>query len=646
MGRPVILSNGSMLVGLNEFGLVHDFYFPYVGQENLTNARSLQHLIGIWVDDQFSWLDDGSWQTSVDFEADALVSKISAQHYGFSLKLEFTDFVDNEYTAFCRQIKVTNLGDREREVRIFMHQVFQISRRGRADTIIYVPDGNYLYDYKGRCALLISARNSRGEPFDQFSIGNFGIEGKEGTFRDAEDGQLDGNLVEHGSVDSVLRCSLKLGAGTSDHVDYWVVASFSQIDAESIHKTLLDHGFHSRLDETRAHWSQWLAIASPQTTQINEKYKDIFKKSMMLVKAHIDKRGGIIASGDSSIYNYGRDYYSYVWPRDGALTMLTLMKLGFSDEPKRFFEFCIDTINPNGYMMHKYQVDKSIGSTWHPLMHRRHPELAIQEDETALVICALHYYLQKFPDERFMEFAYSNLVRPAANFMTRFIDDQTNLPHASYDLWEERFGTHTFTVVVTKAALLSAAEIAQRLNHQDSARVWREAADRISQAMPQLYDSELGRYRKGQYLNDKGELELNNSADTSTLYAFIEFDPKSLAAEEVIHTAETIQGRLFNSSPSGGVVRYEHDSYFLAHSEYLGNPWIICTLWLARYFINKEETAKATEMIEWTLSSSSPSGTLAEQVDPADKHQVGVSPLVWSHAELINTLLDLHGLNS
>ena len=76
MGRPVVLSNGQLFVGLDESGLVHDFYYPYVGLENLTNARSIQHKIGVWVDNQFSWTDDGSWDIKVDFEVDALVSDI------------------------------------------------------------------------------------------------------------------------------------------------------------------------------------------------------------------------------------------------------------------------------------------------------------------------------------------------------------------------------------------------------------------------------------------------------------------------------------------------------------------------------------------------------------------------------------------
>ena len=73
MGRPVVLSNGQLFVGLDENGLVHDFYYPYVGLENLTNARSLastKSASGSTA--QFNWTDDGSWEVKVDFEDDAL----------------------------------------------------------------------------------------------------------------------------------------------------------------------------------------------------------------------------------------------------------------------------------------------------------------------------------------------------------------------------------------------------------------------------------------------------------------------------------------------------------------------------------------------------------------------------------------------
>src|SRR5215469_9625319 len=101
-----MLGNGGLTVGLNESGLVHDFYYPYVGLDNLNTSRSLHHKIGVWVDGAFSWVDDGSWQIDVNFEANALVSEITMRNEGLQVELSFNDFVDSEFNAFCRQITV------------------------------------------------------------------------------------------------------------------------------------------------------------------------------------------------------------------------------------------------------------------------------------------------------------------------------------------------------------------------------------------------------------------------------------------------------------------------------------------------------------------------------------------------------------
>src|SRR5579872_1133611 len=97
MGRPVVLSNGQLFVGLDENGLVHDFYYPYVGLENLTNARSSQHKIGVWVDGQLTWTDDGSWQIHVNYEDTALISHVSFHYAELEVSIETQDFIDSEY---------------------------------------------------------------------------------------------------------------------------------------------------------------------------------------------------------------------------------------------------------------------------------------------------------------------------------------------------------------------------------------------------------------------------------------------------------------------------------------------------------------------------------------------------------------------
>ncbi len=640
MGRPVILGNGALTIGLNEHGLVHDFYYPYVGLENLTTARSLHHLIGLWVDGVFSWVDDGSWSIQVSFEPTALVSSVSMHSDALKIELQFQDFVGSDTDAFCRHIRILNHSDSTREIRLFMHQVFQISHGGRADTALYEPDEKYILDYKGRVTLLIGGRTADGKAFDQFAVGNYGLEGKEGTFRDAEDGELSGSAVEHAGVDSVIRFAQTIAAFDEVGVDYWIIASDTQQAAEKVHLTFMKEGLEPLLEKTRKRWHTWLDRSTLQRRSVHPSLSEPLTRSLLIIKAHIDKRGGVIASCDSSIYNYGRDYYSYVWPRDGAFVLWPLIRLGYKIEAKRFFEFCADIMHPDGYMMHKYQPDKAIGSTWHPLLHGRHKELAIQEDETAIVLFMLGEYLDYSQDAEFVEKLYERFIKPAADFMHKFIDKQTGLPHASYDLWEEKFLTNTYTAAITYKALVVASALADKFGHDDDYAHWKSTADTLLENQDIFYDKERLAWRKGFLLSQDGNLNFDNTLDVSSWYGVFMFD-YIRDKQQLIDGAKTIERELLNSAPIGGVPRYEYDHYFASSPAYKGNPWFVTTLWLAQYYIRIGNSAAASDLIQWCLNCAGTSGVLAEQVQPETGIHTGVSPLVWSHAELVNTILDV-----
>ncbi len=643
MGRPVILGNGALTVGLNESGLVHDFYYPYVGLDNLTTSRGSFHRIGVFVDGVFSWVDSADWQTNVDFEDTALVSSVVMKNERLHVEFSCQDFVDSEHNVFGRHVVVKNGAATQREIRLFFHQAFEISRGGRGDTALYEPNENYILDYKGRCSLLIYSQTSQAKPAEQFCVGLSGVEGKEGTWRDAEDGNLSGNPVEHGGVDSVLANIMNIESGAEAAVDYWVVAADSQYSAERIHRVIKDEGLPERIAKTRLYWSQWLATSHEGLHVLPEKEQAIARKSLMIIKSHADKRGGLVASCDSSIYNYGRDYYSYVWPRDGAYAMWPLIRLGYTEEPKKFFAFCRDIMSPEGYMMHKYQPDKAIGSTWHPLLHGHRSELAIQEDETAIVIYMLYEFYKESGEKDFVESLYATLVQPMADFMYKYRDLATKLPHASYDLWEEKFLTHTYTTAMVYRALKAAARLADIFEFPDDAVRWRQAASEIATGSTLLYDSESNILRKGFLVHEDGTLSFDNTLDVSSAYAATMFAPKAIGQTPTQNTFEAIEKRLLNQSPSGGSPRYEHDGYFASKPTYKGNPWFVTTLWLAQYYLQVGRDDEAKKLVDWTLEHALPSGALSEQVDPTTGEPTSVLPLVWSHAELINTLLDLYG---
>ncbi|HET8991465.1 MAG TPA: glycoside hydrolase family 15 protein [Candidatus Saccharimonadales bacterium] len=637
MGRPVVLSNNQLFVGLDENGLVHDFYYPYVGLENLTNARSTQHKIGVWVDGDFKWTDDGTWKTEIDFESEALISKINLSSSELQIDLLLQDYIDSSTNSLIRHITITNKSEHERNVRLFMHQVFQISRAGRADTAIYVPDGNYLLDYKGRYCLLIAGKFDDGEVFDQYAVGNYGIEGKAGTYLDAEDGELSGNAVEHGGVDSVIRFNKSLRGGSTATLDYWIVAASSQTDAQNIHMEFNGLNMAERLNEVRANWNSWLNDTGVNIPDFN---KSELEKSLLIIKAHCDARGSVLASGDSSIFNYGRDYYCYCWPRDASYALWPLIRLGHHEEAMLFFEFAKDTMHKDGYLMHKYQPDRAIGSTWHPLIHGRSKELAIQEDETASVVFMMGEYFESTKDSIFVENIYHSFVVPAANFMSEYIDESTGLPHASYDLWEEKFLTSTYTVCTVIAALEAASKLAVAADQPADAVKWQTVADGIRNNLDKLY-TDQNYFVKGFLLQADGTLEYDNTLDISSLYGPYMYANLPLDDPRLTATAEAIEQRIANVTPSGGVLRYEKDNYFLSKQQYPGNPWIVSTLWMAQYYATTNHIDKAKQMLEWALSRQLHSGALSEQFDPENGSSLGVTPLVWSHAEMVNTILDL-----
>jgi len=58
--------------------------------------------------------------------------------------------------------------------------------------------------------------------------------------------------------------------------------------------------------------------------------------------------------------------------------------------------------------------------------------------------------------------------------------------------------------------------------------------------------------------------------------------------------------------------------------------------------IEKGYPEKAEDILEWSLNFMMPTGALPEQIDPVTGQFVSVAPLIWSQAEFVNTVFDLH----
>lgn len=643
MPKSLVLGNGNILVGFDIFGQIKDFYFPYVGLEDQVNGFC-GNKTGVFVDGQMNWLNDGEWEIKIDYQKEALASNVKALNRRLELELNFVDVVYNEKDIFIKKILIKNLADRQRQIKVFFNQQFQFYESNRGNTAYYNPQLKAIVHYKGKRVVIVSGLLDNNS-FDDYATGLMGIEGKQSTAVDAEDGFLSKNAIEYGSVDSTIGFSMMLDAnGGSKTFHYWIVVGQIFKEVQELHKYVLARSPEQLIETTQNFWRAWVNKLNFSFYRLDQNIVDLFKKSLLIIRTHIDNRGGILASCDADMLQYGRDTYSYVWPRDAAFIVIALNKAGYSDIAKRFFEFCNDVIDDSGYLLHKYRVDKSLGSSWHPWLKNGELQLPIQEDEIASALYALWKHYEATKDLEFIESIYNSFIKKAAEFILNYRESKTGLPFPSYDLWEEKFGISTYTSASVVAALEAAANFAKLLGKETARKKYAAAAQEIKEAiLKNLYDVQSKFFYKLLNVKD-GSIQYDKTIDISSFYGIFNFNILDIDDLKLTELVKTVEDVLFTKTEINGIVRYLDDDYYRANNNSVSNPWIICTLWVAQFYLTRAKNEKDLEIVkkylQWVAERSVLSGILSEQVNPHTGEQLSVAPLIWSHAEFVNTVIE------
>ncbi|OGF97816.1 MAG: glycoside hydrolase family 15, partial [Candidatus Glassbacteria bacterium RBG_16_58_8] len=620
MPRDIPVGNGSFLVAFDRDYLIRDIYFPQVGGENHANGHPFR--FGIWVDGQFSQMGP-EWSKELRYVTDTLVTEVKARNERLQLELICHDTVDFHLNVYLKEIRVRNLLNKSREARLFFSHDFHISGNEVGDTAIYDPRSQALIHYKGKRYFLMNCCDPTKCGIDHFACGLKEIRGLEGTWKDAEDGLLSGNAVAQGSVDSTVGITIPLPANGEATAHYWMCAGTTHHEVVKLNTTVREKTPEELFRRTSSYWRLWVNREWCTGSELlPPKVLQLLKQSLLIIRTQIDNDGAIIAANDTDIFLFSRDTYSYMWPRDGAMVASAMIKAGYSEISRLFFNFCHRVIDPDGYFRHKFNPDGSVGSSWHPWWREGSRELPIQEDETALVLWALWQHFERFHDVEFIKPLYRDLIIRAAEFLVRFRDEKSKLPRPSYDLWEERRGVHTFTVSTVVAGLRAAANFAGAFGEGELADKYRGAAEEVKQAMRKhLFHRDLGRFAKSASPKPSGGYDIDMTIDASLagIWYFRVFEPTDPLVEA---TMKAVRERLWVKTSVGGIARYEGDAYQRVGSydiqEIPGNPWFICTLWWAQYLVARAERQtdlkEVPELLEWVADHALPSGVLAEQV--------------------------------
>ena len=646
MPRDIPVGNGTLLITFDQDYCLRDIYYPFVGKENHTGGHKFR--LGIWVDGQFDWVKR-DWGLHLDYAYEMLMTQVAASNDLLGVSLHCHDTVDYRENIYIKKVLLKNLADLEREFRLFFHHDFHILESPAGDTAYYDPDEKAIIHYKENRYFLMTGMRNQQQGIDQYATGVKEFHGLEGTWKDAEDGKLEGGPIAQGSVDSTLSFSIRIKPGGEETIYYWMTAGKDYTEVSRLNKMIMGHGAEYYIRRTGHYWSAWLNKEKIYFSNLPTKIVEQYKKSLLILRTNIDSHGAILAGNDSDIQHFARDTYSYMWPRDGALTAYALDMAGYLGITRHFFDFCLNIIRKgkesSGYFLHKYNPDGSLGSSWHPWVNAYEKILPIQEDGTGLVVWALWFHFDRFRDIEFIANQYENLVIRCGDFLASYRDGKTGLPLPSYDLWEENWGIHTFTVSTVYAGIRAAEKFASFFKDERRIKIYRKAAEEVKAAMDQyLYSEAHGRFLKSIVPRKDGSFDLDLTLDAS-IYAPFYFGAFEPDDEKVVNTMNAVKERLWVKTDVGGIARYEGDRYHKVSDNFQdipGNPWLICTLWLAQWYIakaqNLEELQEAIPILEWVASRALPSGVLAEQVHPFTDQPLSVSPLTWSHAAFVTTL--------
>lgn len=609
MPRPLVYGNGQFLIAFDRRHRARDLFWPSVGHPNDLLGNAMR--VGVWCDGQFSWCDSADWDIKQTYQATSLIGSSLWRSWKMGLEIDVNEACHPVAPVFSRRFTVRDLRGLPRSVRFFFTQNFVVGQSDVGNTALYDPFHDTIVHYRGRTAIAMTVDDG----VKQYATGITGFADLKGTWMDAEDGVLSGNPIAQGSVDSTFGSEVSLTPQGEAPVRFRMAFGHTMAEANHRLKAVESHDQIVRLSQQDS--STWLERSALDLSTFPSSVQDLFWRSLLIIRTQVDREGAILAANDSDILETNRATYSYCWPRDGALVSMVMAKAGYPEVLENFLDFCgrvIDLEQP--VFLQKYRSDGALGASWHPWIVDGQPCLPFQEDETALTLLAL----TQCPEPKRTQY-WDSYGRLAVDFLLGYVDDE-GLPRASYDLWEERRGLHFFTVCAVVAAFEACGEAFTMPSLTQAAHRMKEAAER------RFYSDKLGRYLR---------MDQDETLDSAILGGLLLCPDWQFARQSV----DAISSQLQVHSDVGGLARYDTDYYFRRSERFPGNPWVISTLWLARHQARRGHRTEAIKWLEWAAERAESTGVLAEQFHPETGEPLSVSPLTWSHAEYVETVLEL-----
>lgn len=473
----------------------------------------------------------------------------------------------------------------------------------------------------------------------------------------AYDRAENGNVALCGEVDLV-----------ASRGQFVLALGFGLTHTEAGHRAIasLWDGFDKAADDYRGDWEAWQRTLRP-LERARPEARDLYRVSTAVLRTHESSRfpGGLIA-GLSIPWGFSKDDgdlggYHLVWPRDLVESGGGLLAAGAHDEAGRVLRYLAATQEADGHWPQNMWLDGT--AFWN----------GIQMDETGFPILLVDLA------QRCGALAEPDLtrlwpmVRKAAGFLVR------NGPVTQQDRWEEDPGYSPFTLAVEVAALLGAADLADRFEPglaaylRETADTWNAAIERWTYVTDTDLAREIG--VDGYYVRiaptdaadaaspTSGFVPIKNrppgqSCEAAShiispdALALVRFGLRAADDPRIVNTVKVIDALLKVDTPNGPLWRRYNGDGYGEHQDGrpfdgtgIGRPWPLLTGERAHYELAGGRTDAAEALTSALSQFANEGGLLPEQVwDEADipEHELffgkpsgSAMPLVWAHAEYV-----------
>ena len=632
--NDALVGNSKMLGCLTKNGELIRLFWPNIDYSQHVDMLHIGILMPLMSKNTY-WLHDDMWEHNQEYIEKTNVIVTISQNTSLGFRIKQTDFILNNEDVLVRNYIIENIGEEVNTAALVLYSSM-LSNPSNLRSTLFDFDTDSIVHYSHDNYIAISADTEA----NGFQIGD--------ALEAAQKGELLG--IDEIGMSSNAAAIWNLGEffpGQSKEITLYLYAAKTLKDSIVGIKAIKEIPINGLINTTIEYWRNFLG----NTKKINITDKqiiNIYNRTLLTFPLMSDtKNGGLLASPevDEDFTRCGR--YAYCWGRDAAFITTALDKCELVDISDKFYSWCFLNQAENGSWYQRYYLDGNLAPSW-----------GFQVDETGAILWGIWQHYEVTKKIEFLETAWE-YVRKAADFLVDFIDNDTGLPKPSYDLWEERFGEHSYSTAAVYGGLDAASKISDLLGKSITyGSKWVEMARNIKTAIEKkFWDEEAGRFLRSVKVKlhhwDKNdisssieEVEINKKGykryvalkdltiDASLVGLTVPFNVFPADHQYMLKTINAIEEHL-KSPEVGGIKRYENDGYIG------GNPWIITTLWLALYYVKLRNYDRAKEYFNWAVEHCTELGFLPEQVDKLTGRAAWVIPLTWSHAMFILVLFEL-----